>query len=47
MEKEVLVDGKVINLEVNLLSLRSGILPDRKSLEAWVALFIGALIHVF
>ena len=34
MEKEVLVDGKVINLEVIILQLRSGILLDRKSLEA-------------
>lgn len=34
MEKEVIVDGKVINLEVLKLQPRSGTLQDRKNLGA-------------
>lgn len=34
MEKEVIVDGKVINLEVIELGPRSGTRQDRKNLEA-------------
>lgn len=47
MEKEVIVDGKVINLEVLFKSVRFGILLDRKSLEVLVELFTEELIAVF
>ena len=33
MEKEVVVDGKVINLEVSILIFRSGTLLGRKNSE--------------
>lgn len=36
MEKEVVVDGKVINLEVVKLLGRFGTQPDRKSSGVWV-----------
>lgn len=35
MEKEVVVDGKVINLEVLSPSDRFGTQPDKKNSEAW------------
>jgi hypothetical protein len=47
MEKEVIVDGKVINLEVHLALKRSGIPPDNKSSEAWVAPSIEEPTAVF
>lgn len=47
MEKEVIVDGKVINLEVLGFLCRSGIRPDRKNSEAWVVLSTGAPIAAF
>jgi hypothetical protein len=37
MEKEVIVDGKVINLEVHPPSLRSGTPPDNKNSGVWEA----------
>jgi hypothetical protein len=36
MEKEVIVDGKVINLEVGHPLLRFGTRQGRRSLGAWV-----------
>ena len=48
MEKEVIVDGKVINLEVSLnTTFRYGTLPVRKSSGVWVGLFIVGQIVVF
>lgn len=35
MEKEVVVDGKVINLEVSMPINRSGTLLVRKNSEVW------------
>lgn len=47
MEKEVIVDGKVINLEVNYPSSRFGILQARRNLEVWVEPFIEELTAVY
>jgi GTPase SAR1 family protein len=47
MEKEVIVDGKVINLEVLILQPRSGTLQDRKNLGAWEAHSTEAQIVVY
>lgn len=44
MEKEVVVDGKVINLEVLIPLSRSGIPPVRRNSGVWEAHFTGALI---
>lgn len=44
MEKEVIVDGKVINLEVLFIICRSGILLDRKNSGVLEVLSIGAPI---
>ena len=41
MEKEVVVDGKVINLEVPLPAPRSGTPPANKNSGAWDELFTG------
>jgi len=46
MEKEVIVDGKVINLEVLFKRHRSGIQLDRKSLEVLEELSTEVLIAV-
>jgi hypothetical protein len=47
MEKEVVVDGKVINLEVVTFFInRFGILQDSKNLEVWEVHFIEARIAV-
>ena len=35
MEKEVIVDGKVINLEVDFARIRSGTLQARRSSGVW------------
>ena len=47
MEKEVIVDGKVINLEVLKFLARFGIQPDRRNLEAWEVPFTEEQIAVF
>ena len=44
MEKEVIVDGKVINLEVQIIKPRSGTPPVKKSLEVLEELSIEVLI---
>jgi len=46
MEKEVIVDGKVINLEVLFKLDRSGIQLGRKSLEVLEVLSTEVLIAV-
>ena len=35
MEKEVIVDGKVINLEVQYIKFRYGTPQDNRNLEVW------------
>jgi hypothetical protein len=40
MEKEVIVDGKVINLEVTIFTIRSGTLLVNKSSVVWEELSI-------
>ena len=48
MEKEVIVDGKVINLEVSSkIRLRSGTPLARKSSEVWEEHSIGAPIVAY
>ena len=46
MEKEIVVDGKVINLEVITLKNRFGIQLGRKNFAVWVELFIVEQIVV-
>lgn len=43
MEKEVIVDGKVINLEVDIAAIRSGTLRGRRSSEVWEGPSTGGL----
>jgi len=47
MEKEVIVDGKVINLEVTIFPSRYGIQQDKKSSEVWEVLFIVEQIAAY
>jgi len=47
MEKEVVVDGKVINLEVSFPSARSGTPQANKSSGAWEEPFIGVALKSF
>jgi hypothetical protein len=47
MEKEVIVDGKVINLEVFVKLIRYGIQLDRRNLEVWEVLSTEEPIAAF
>lgn len=47
MEKEVIVDGKVINLEVQYIQIRYGTPQDSRNLEVWEVLSTEEPIVVF
>jgi hypothetical protein len=47
MEKEVIVDGKVINLEVHYSQFRYGTRQDSRNLEVWVVPSIEEPIVVY